>query len=480
MTQKMNRRKFLALAGSVAGAGVLAACATPTPQVVEKVVTQVVEKEKIVQQTVQVVQTKEVVKEVPKEVVKQITPTPGPKLLVWGPQHFIQAQNDYWTDSILLTAANNGFSADVQLFPWGDYEQKMSAAVEAKNTPDLCLGANVVLRQAQGVLQEVPDIFKEVSDSGGGFFQDRIDGVTIGGKIWGVPFHAEPQIMYYRSDILKEQGLDKPPMTTADFLTFAQKATKPDQKIWGWGNTFGNVPDGNNGFYPWMWSFGGKMQDKQGNITVNSPETLAALTFYCDLLTKYKVAPQGVTGWDDTGNNKAWLSGQMASILNSGSIVNTMKTTDPAMLAKTVFGPVPGEKGGPATFSGGNTYGIFTFNTKAVPQAKTLIKGTLSKERYPGNLNAANPMFFPVLKDYANIPLYKNDPQLAQIAALLQYAKVFPNYDGEPQAWISDMGAQWKISEMTSRVVVDGWTPQKALEDFAKQAEASKAKFAKK
>ena len=103
-----------------------------------------------------------------------------------------------------------------------------------------------------------------------------------------------------------------------------------------------------------------------------------------------------------------------------------MKTTDPALLAKTMFGPVPGEKGGPATFAGGTNYGIFTFNTKAVPQAKTLIKGTLSKERYPGNLNAANPMFFPVLKDYANIPLFKNDPVLAQIASLLQYSKVFP------------------------------------------------------
>ena len=66
--------------------------------------------------------------------------------------------------------------------------------------------------------------------------------VTIGGKIWAVPFHTEPQIMYYRSDVLKDLGLDKPPMTTADFLTFAQKATKPDQKMWGWGNTFGNCP----------------------------------------------------------------------------------------------------------------------------------------------------------------------------------------------------------------------------------------------
>ena len=227
-----------------------------------------------------------------------------------------------------------------------------------------------------------------------------------------------------------------------------------------------------------MHAFGGKMQDKQGNVTVNSPETLNALTFYCDLYTKYKVEPPGATGWDDTGNNKAWLSGQVASIFNSGSIVNTMKTTDSVMYAKTMYGPVPGEKGGPATFSGGNYYGIFTFN-KPVEQAKKLIKGSLSKERYPGNLNSANPMFFPVMKDYANLPLYKDDPVLQQIAALLPYSKpIF--HEGEPQAWIADMGAQNLISEMTSRVVVDGWTPQKALEDFAKKCEASKAKFAKK
>ena len=242
MIQKMNRRKFLALAGSVAGAGVLTACAAPTPQVIEKVVTQVVEKEKIVEKKVEVVQTKEVVKEVQKEVVKQITPTPGPKLLVWGPKHFIQVQNDYWTDSILLTAAQNGFSADVQLFPWGEYNQKQLASIEAKNTPDLCLGVDAVRYNAMGVLQEVPDVFKEVSDSGGGFYQDRIDNVTFGGKIWGVPFHTEPQVMYYRTDILKEQGLEKPPMTTAEFLAFAQKATKPDPEDVGLGQYLRQCP----------------------------------------------------------------------------------------------------------------------------------------------------------------------------------------------------------------------------------------------
>jgi multiple sugar transport system substrate-binding protein len=481
MTQKMNRRKFLALAGSVAGAGVVAACAAPTPQVIEKVVTQVVEKEKIVEKKVEVVQTKEVVKEVQKEVVKQITPTPGPKLTVWIPKHFIQVANDYCTDSILLAAAQNGFSADVQAFPWGEYNQKQAASIEAKNTPDLCLGVDTVRYQALGVLQEVGDVFKEVGDSGGGFFPDRIAQSTIGGKVYSVPFHSEPQVMYYRKDILKQQGLEKPPVTMAEFLDFAKKATQPDKKIWGWGNTFSNAPDGNNCFYPWMWAYGARMQDKTGKITVNSPETLEALTAYCDMYTKHKVMPPGATGWDDTGNNKAWLSGQMASIFNSGSIIWTMRTTDTALLNNTMFGPVPGKDKegakGPSSYNGGNFYGIFTF-TKFAEQAKKMIKGSLSPQRYPGQMNAANGMFYPVMKNYIGADIYKNDQWNAQVVELTKVARNAFD-EGEPQAWIGEVGAQWLISQMTSKVVVDGVEPKKALDEFEKKVLEIQAKYKK-
>jgi peptide/nickel transport system substrate-binding protein len=55
---------------------ILSACATPTPQVVEKVVTQVVEKEKVVQATVVVEKEKVVEKPVEKPVVVTATPVP--------------------------------------------------------------------------------------------------------------------------------------------------------------------------------------------------------------------------------------------------------------------------------------------------------------------------------------------------------------------------------------------------------------------
>jgi ABC-type glycerol-3-phosphate transport system substrate-binding protein len=88
-TKNLSRRTFLHLAAGTAAGTLLAACATPTPQVVEKtvekVVTQVVEKpvEKIVEKPVEKVVEKPVEK-----VVEKVVTAPAPKtktrLVMWG------------------------------------------------------------------------------------------------------------------------------------------------------------------------------------------------------------------------------------------------------------------------------------------------------------------------------------------------------------------------------------------------------------
>ena len=74
--RNLSRRRLLAGMGVAGAAGALAACgATPTPQVIEKVVKETVEVEKIVEQTVEV--EKVTTQIVEKEVV--VTATPSPK-----------------------------------------------------------------------------------------------------------------------------------------------------------------------------------------------------------------------------------------------------------------------------------------------------------------------------------------------------------------------------------------------------------------
>jgi len=467
--EKLTRREFLRIAGIGLASIISAACAPTAPQIVE------VEKPVVVKE--------EVVKEVPvekvveKEVVKQVvvTPTPGPKLTLWAPKHFLPAQNDFFTDSALLTAARNNFEVEVQLFPWGEYRQKQNTAIEAGTLPDVCLGVDVAGYHAMGILLDVSDLFEEIGETGGGWYEANVTNVTIEGKQYGIPFHNEPQFIYYRSDIFAEAGYDVPVKDLDEFVEVAKAVTDPAKKIWGFGNTFSNVPDGNNAFTMFMWAFGGAVQDEAGNVVVNSPETLEALRFYCDLHTQHKVMPPGVTGWDDTGNNKAYLSGQCAMILNTGSVIYAMRGDDPGWLENTVLGPLPAGPAGPKTFNGGSTAGIFN-STKYPEVAGELIKGVLSPDRYPGNLAAAGAMFFPVLKDYANDPFFTEDQWNKQITACLPHVQYLHD-PGDPQPWLGEIGGKWLWSEMTSRVAVEGWECQKALDDFEKKVIEIKEKY---
>ena len=395
------------------------------------------------------------------------------QLTFWGPQHFIIEQNDYYTESLMMTAAENGFEVEVQLFPWGDYNQKQAAAIEAGTLPDAWLGVSVSQHSAMGVIADVSDLFAEIGESGGGWYDPDIAKVTVGGKQYAVPFHSEPQFMYYRQDILEKAGFTAPLTSLEELVAAAQAVTDPAARMWGFGNAYGLVPDSNNFTQLLIFSFGGLLQDAEANIVINSPETISALEFSSAMLNEYNIMPDGVTGWDDTGNNKAFLSGQLAMCYNSGSILNNMRETDPGWLNSTVVGPLPGPI--PKTFVGGNSAGVAT--TSPYPdQAKLLIKGTMTPERYPGNLTVANGMFYPTLMAYSDLEIYTNDVWNQQAIATLPdaYLAFEP---GDPSPWIDEVGGKFLYGEMSSRIAVDGWDAAEAVADFERQAQEIKLKY---
>jgi multiple sugar transport system substrate-binding protein len=472
----MTRRKLLKLAG-LGGAGVLlAAC---QPEVVEKVVTK--EVEKVVKETVVVKEEvkveEEVTRVVEKEVEKmvQVTPTPGPTLTLWAPKHFVEPANLYYRDSALLTAAANNFTVEVQFFPWGEYAQKQLAAIEAGTLPDVLHGSDIPQYHAMGILRDISDTFEEIAQTGGGFFETMKKNVTIDDKQWGVPFHQEPQYMYYRSDIFGEAGYEPPfDNLEEDWLEAMQAVTDPASRIWGFGNTFSDAPDGNNFIWQMVLAFGGSVQDEEGNVAINSPEALEAITFYVDLLTEHEVMPPGVTGWDDTGNNKAYLSGQCACVYNSGSVIRAMRDSDPGWFEDTVVAPIPGPAM-PVCMGGTNTISI-PASSEYPELGAELIKGVLSPERYPGNLEAAGSMFFPVMRDYRDLDFFVADRINAMILGFLEHVH-FMYEPGDPTPWLGEIGDKWLWSEMTSRIAVEGWDPQEALDDFEAQVIEIKEKY---
>src|SRR4029453_8259591 len=82
------------------------------------------------------------------------------------------------------------------------------------------------------------------------------------------------------------------------------------------GHTFGDAP---SFWYPYLWSWGGKEVEADGKtVVLNSKETVESVKFAVGLWKDS--CDDGGLAWDDSGNNRAFLSGSIAATNNGASI----------------------------------------------------------------------------------------------------------------------------------------------------------------
>jgi multiple sugar transport system substrate-binding protein len=92
-----------------------------------------------------------------------------------------------------------------------------------------------------------------------------------------------------------------------------------------------------------MYSFGSHEQDAEGNLTINTPNTLEAL-HYVKALFREAMTPE-VLAWDASSNNRQMLAGRSSLVLNAISVTRTGENNKMAIhekigLAKAAKGPV--------------------------------------------------------------------------------------------------------------------------------------------
>jgi multiple sugar transport system substrate-binding protein len=86
-----------------------------------------------------------------------------------------------------------------------------------------------------------------------------------------------------------------------------------------------------------LWCHGGAIQDKDSNVVLNSPETLAALEYAKKL---YSVGMnQAVLSWNAASNNQAFNAQQTSYILNSISAYRTAQDNKLPVLENYYFTP---------------------------------------------------------------------------------------------------------------------------------------------
>ena len=146
----------------------------------------------------------------------------------------------------------------------------------------------------------------------------------------------------YRKSLWEPVGFPNGPATWDDLLAGGTEIRESQGVPVGIG--LSQEIDSNMAGSALMWSFGASVQDENENVTINSPETIAAVEFMTQLFQG--AMSDEVFAWDAASNNQGLVAGQLSFILNSISAWRTAQETDPAISDDIFFVPA---LEGPAT-----------------------------------------------------------------------------------------------------------------------------------
>ena len=447
----------------------LAAC---QPQVIEKTI----------------VVTQEV--EVPVEVPVQVEPTDKTVVEFWTTDNEEARVNLY--DEIAQRYMDEHPDVEIRIVPIDEatISQRIATAQAANRLPDIVrMGVErVAAFAADGIIDE--DAVVATIDAIGkdDFRTSPLEMVTdpSTSKYAAVPFDGWLQAIWYRQDVFTESGLNAP--VSWDDINAACDALP------GTGNLLYSLvlPDDPGQNYPHQvfeqvaisnnaWPI-----DESGNVTMNTPEMVAALKFYTDLI---RCAPPGPQYW--RGAREMYELDQSGMLFYSTYIMDDLvegsglegggnvQIAVENLAEKTGFAPSMEGPNGAATYGQLVTLGIMQ---GADPAAQDVVKFYMTGQNYQDILSLAPFGKVPVLisavdgwKDLS--PFFANytDDTLDQIANgydSMQRWLFRPDYDATEKAVVGDIEGRLLIPQVLSAIALEGtMTPETGAQFLQEQVE---------
>jgi len=476
--KKFSILMLIALLGAV----IMTACAQE-PVVETVVVTKEVEKEVVV--------TKEVEKE--KVVTVEVPAEPTEKTVIefWTTDNEEDRVDTY--EAIAKKFMEEHPDIDLRIVPIEEagIAQRIATAQAANRLPDIVrMGIERVSAfAADGILDEDAAVATIDSIGKDDFRAGPLEMVTdpSTGKYAAIPFDGWIQAIWYRTDMFEEAGLN-PPVSWDDINAACDKlpgtgnllyaltlATDPGQNYPH--QVFEQVAMSND-----AWPF-----DKDGNVTMNTPEMIEALKFYTDL---QRCAPPGPQYW--RGAREMYELDQSGMLFYSTYIMDDLvegsgtegggKVEIPVddLPAKTGFAPKMEGTNGAASYGQLVTLGIMK---DADPMAQEVVKFFMTDQNYQDILALAPFGKVPVLKSAIEgwsglSPFFANySPEtLEQIGNgfdTMQRWLFRPDYDATQRAVIGDIEGRLLIPQAISNIALEGtMTPETAAEWLQEQVEA--------
>jgi multiple sugar transport system substrate-binding protein len=390
------------------------------------------------------------------------------RLLRW--KRFVQGDEDAWAANTKKFTEKYGVEVRIDAEGWEDVRPKAAVAANVGSGPDIIIGTFEDAHQYPDKLLDVSDLADYLGKKYGGWYPAAEAYGRHGKDAWvAIPMGCAGACLVYRESHIKAAGFDHIPKDHPGFLKLCQglkaKGTPP-------GFALGNATGDANGWTHWLlWSHGGKLVDKQGNVAINSPETIAALEYSKQL---YETFVPGTLSWLDPNNNKAFLDGQLSLTANGISIYYAAKTsTDPKLKemaadinhANFPIGPI----GRPTELN--LVFPMMIFKYSKYPKAaKEYLRFMMEKEQYEPWQQAAIGYVTQPLRAYESNPIWTVDPKHTPYRDSMKIMQ--PNgYDFEMGYASAAAMADFIVANMVAEAASGSKSPKEAAERAEKRAQ---------
>lgn len=388
------------------------------------------------------------------------------ELMIWHmeqPAHRVARVQELLDE---FNAANPGIVVSQEAQNWGEIYAKAPAALAAGNAPDLLFSlpdfVNII--KELGATQPVEDFVAELQAEFG-MYDWAVEPYTYDGHTWAVPLYNMAQSLWYHKSMFEEAGVTPP--TTWEELSAAAAALTGDGR-YGIGLPTSRSLYADQVVYDFMVNAGAQdIYDAEGNITFNTPETVAAFDYYASLVP---FGPPDATNW-------TW--GEAEACFNSGTCAmvpqfTVITTYDQAGGDAEDLGVLAIPRSDAVEENGTIAYvnGVMLLAEDPAQQdaAKTFLRWLLQPENYGRFLNMEPGLFLPITETGSTAESFWNDPmvvkyqpQVEQMIANSQNGMLFGFTGGNTFPSIASISAQNILAQVMQMVVVDGMSAADAV-----------------
>ena len=371
---------------------------------------------------------------------------------------FVPATDQMFRKELVPAAEKElGMKINLETVNGNDLQPRITAGIQSGSGADIIMSFNSYTHLYANSVVDMAALAEEVGKREGGIYK-YAQAICSNGKgvYMGMPWAVIGGMIAYRKSWLDEVGATKFPDTWETYREVAKKL-KAKGRPFGQtlGHTFGDAP----GFtYPYMWSWGGKEVEADGKtVVINSKETVESVKFMTGLWKDGM--DEGGLAWDDTNNNRAFLSQTISATLNGASIyIESLRKPDQYKTEKgepmnkdILHAPLPKGPAGQFGFHLLQSNMVMKYS-KNQDAAKQFLSWLHQETNYRKFFESQKGFATPCTVKWESDKLWDVDPVMApyKVAAKLAQA---PGFAGPPDAKAQEGISKYIITDMYAKAV---------------------------